>query len=234
MTEIQILREKVRQIEYPESVIKMVNGEINGVGFFPGASGLIGASKRISDREFMILGQDQDNVKGFEKSKDKGKEDYSPTWKNLKDILDRANINLENCFFTNCILGIRKEDSNTGKSPAIRETFFLKECLNFLEFQIDLQRPKAIICLGLVPIKLMGHISKELNLKFMEIEGFKKVDENEISVNKLIEFENIRNFKTTVIVLTHPSYRRRNSKIRKFGKFSEDDAEIEMLKEVKR
>jgi len=41
MTELEQLKNKVTQLHYPPTMLK-INGEIEGVGFFPGATGMIG------------------------------------------------------------------------------------------------------------------------------------------------------------------------------------------------
>lgn len=233
MTEIQTLREKVDKISYPNLLIKKINGEIKGNGFFPGADGMIGDVKKISQKDIMILGQDQDKLAGFEKSKKARNEEYTPTWKNLIKLLNDAKIESKRCIFTNCILGVRKiGNKNTGKSPALIDKNFIYQSLKFLEFQIDLQKPKAIICLGIIPIKLLGYLSKELHLKFMIVETFKEIDERKIGINKNVQFDNISNCQPTIIILTHPSYRNLNVKHRKYKNFEMNEAEIEMLREI--
>ncbi len=117
MEQIKKLREELSKIKFPDSLMEMVSGEIEGNGFFPGASGLYKNSKDLMDREIMILGQDQDTKKGFLRSVKKENEEDTPTWKNLIEYLEEAEIKLENCFFTNCIPAVRKNSrTNTGKS----------------------------------------------------------------------------------------------------------------------
>lgn len=233
ISDIKKLRDKVDKIHHPEEIVKKINGEIRGAGFFPGSNGLIDSSQEVQGKEFMILGQDQDNEAGFNKSVKEGNEEYTPTWKNLLPLLNSANIQTGNCFFTNCLLGIRKNrDSNTGKSPSLKDTAFLKDCLSLLEFQINLQRPKAIICLGLIPITLLGYLSKDLHLKFILIEDFKEIDKRGLAVNKEIKFNSILDYRATIGVLTHPSFRRLNAKQRKFSGFVGNEAEIQILKNI--
>ena len=145
MTELEQLKSKVEQLNYPPTMLK-INGEIEGVGFFPGATGIIGASKKISERAIMILGQDQDNEIGFKKSVKEGNEQYSKTWEYLGKLLQSAEIAEEDCFFTNSIMGIRKDTkSNSGFSPAFKDSVFINACLDFLTFQIATQRPLSLI-----------------------------------------------------------------------------------------
>lgn len=233
MTDLQQLRQKVNAIIHPSSM-KKINGEIAGLAFFPGGSGLVGGTTKIADRPIMVLGQDFDTEKGFSRSKAKGNEAHTPTWINLKALFAQADIDLADCFFTNCILGVRtNESSNVGKSPAIYDPVFLKQCLELLAFQINLQRPKGIICLGLIPLKLLCYLSKELHLVHIGLDTFKEIDQSRMSVCKEVEIQGIKDFHMTVIALTHPSYRKLNAHRRHYKHFKGDRAEIEMLKELK-
>lgn len=231
MNEIEILRHKIEGIKFPKSLVKKTNGEIEGLGFFPGANGLMGPSLNISDRKYMILGQDQDTIEGFELSIKKRHETYSKTWSNLTSLFNEVPISIEDCFFTNCILGVRvNSKSNTGKSPAVLNSKFLKRCLDFLRFQIDLQKPNAIICLGLNPIRMLSYLSNNLQLKFLMIDSFTEMDSNNLSVIPNTKFNRIKSYSTTILVLTHPSYRTLNVKNRSYQGLKGHTAEIAMLR----
>ena len=124
MNELKLLRNLIDHIDFPENVIK-INGEIKGKGFFPGANGITDESTEISNKKYMIIGQDQDNEKGFEYSVEKGSEEHTSTWRNLKELLEEVNISEYDCFFTNFLLGLRKNSMrNVGKSPAISNSKF--------------------------------------------------------------------------------------------------------------
>ena len=86
MDKLGKLRASIRAFEVPETGIKIVNGIINGTGFFPAADGMIGANRSLENRSIMFLGQDQDSVENFKETEEKDHEDYSPTWKNLKKL----------------------------------------------------------------------------------------------------------------------------------------------------
>ncbi len=221
-------------MKYPAGIMRNVGHDINGLGFFPGANGTFDNSTIISNKPIMILGQDQDNEKGFAKSCKVGNESYSPTWTNLRALLEKAHINEAECFFTNCIMGIRlKTTKNTGKSPAHGYPDFLKECLVILEEQIRIQKPKLIISLGRIPAKLLSVISKDLLLKFIAIDEFKEIDQWDFAVNRGIEFDNIPAFKTNMVVLYHPSFRALNIiKRQRIAHSSGIDPEVEMLREI--
>lgn len=229
MTELEQLKSRVEQLNYPSTMLK-INGEIEGVGFFPGATGMTGASKKVSEREIMILGQDQDNETGFKKSMTEGNENYSKTWENLEKLLQAAGIAKEDCFFTNSIMGIRKDrKSNSGQSPAFKDPIFINTCLDFLTFQIATQRPKAILCLGTQPIKLLSQLFD--NFAF-EYDGFFDIDRKNLAVNKGVTIKGISDFSTTIVFLVHPSIRNGNATNRMYGNILGAKAEIEMLKAI--
>ena len=79
-----VLKEVFNQVVYPNGVMQRIEGGIDGNGFFPGASGIIDQDKRLSDCEYLVLGQDQDTLAGYNKSCEKGNERYTPTWRNMK------------------------------------------------------------------------------------------------------------------------------------------------------
>ncbi len=229
MTELEQLKNKVTQLHYPPTMLK-INGEIEGVGFFPGATGMIGESQKVSDRAVMILGQDQDSEAGFKKSIAEGNECYSPTWKNLRKLLTSANIAEKDCFFTNSIMGVRKDTtSNSGQSPAFKHPVFIDSCLDFLIFQINIQRPKAILCLGEQPIKLLSQLFANFPFKY---ENFFTIDRKGLAVNKGVQIKGINDFVTTIVFLTHPSIRNGNANNRMYGTIIGANAEIEMLKAI--
>ena len=230
------MREKVKNLSYPSGVMRMINGEITGKGFFPGAKGTSDCSTSISNKKVMVLGQDQDNEAGYQKSKNKGEETYSPTWKNLELVLSTAGIKLSDCFFTNCIMGVRVAEKNTGKSPALAYPDFIGECMTLLKEQISLQKPDLIICLGMIPIKLLGLLSKYILARFITIESYSEIDSYGLSLLRQFNFDNLGDFSTTVAVIVHPSFRHINQKFRKYSsngyQWEGEKAELELLKDA--
>lgn len=159
----------------------------------------------------MILGHDQDSSKGFEETIMKGEEVYSPTWRNLRKLLDEANIDEKDCFFTNCLMGIRIHGKSTGKSPGLNYNTYVDECLEFLKIQITLQEPKAIVCLGNVPFfNLLPRVSSDFKERLNRINTILEADEKGVAINYNVGFDGIDDFHSTVAILVHPS--------RRFGK----------------
>ncbi|MFM9947217.1 MAG: uracil-DNA glycosylase family protein [Saprospiraceae bacterium] len=234
MNAIQSIREKIMTLKYP-SDIQGIGKKISGIGFFPGGNGTINLEEMPNDKPFMILGQDQDNVIGFEKTINAkgGNETYSSTWRNMLVLLKESGIKENDCFFTNFLMGIRKNDSNVGTSPAFMHPDFLAACADIFIDQLKMQRPKGIICLGLRPFQLLGLVSRTILLKNIGMTTFRDIDIRETSLLKGIEFEQFPGFKTNVAVIYHPSYRKLNAKNRNYNNTEGNKAEIVLLNDLK-
>ncbi len=100
------LRARLREVEpYPEGVVS-VPEELPFTAFFPGGAGLMldeqGGKPSFPVSKVMIVGHNFTHLAGFELMRQKQKRDAgTPTWRNLKSTLIRADIALEDCFFTN-------------------------------------------------------------------------------------------------------------------------------------
>jgi uracil-DNA glycosylase len=228
MEYLKQFRDKIERINHPAGMAK-VNGEITGPGFFPGASGASDDFKS-SKKSILVLGQDQDRVEGFEKSKGKRHEKYTPTWKHMERFFDEVGIKMEDCFFTNCLLGVRENaEKNTGKSPGFAHPDFVEECAKLLREEIQFFQPKIILCLGLVPFRFLGLLSREILIRSVCVDEFKELD----AWNFQLTAENsLLAHPIQITVLCHPSYRKLNAQYRKFGSLTGENAEIEILKEA--
>jgi len=228
--EIQILFDEIAKYNtYPDSMLRIC-GEIKGVAFFPGGKGTIDCSDDLSDKKIMILGQDFDCEKNYKTSLDKGTEDIkkNPTWRNILKLLEESGIKGNQCFFTNAIMGIRKGNIGTGKSPAFRNKGFIEYCQRFFIKQIDVQKPRLIIVLGLATAEFLSSINEKL-APWGGIKNFQEVDENDLQVIQNVHF--IDGLSTNLVLIVHPSFRNSNVHRRRFGKdFEGNEAEIEMIK----
>lgn len=233
MNELKAIRDKIDRIKFPDKVLNY-NGTIQkGVAFFPCGNGITNKSTTISDKQFMILGHNQDNEKGYNKTAKKEDETYSPTWRYMRALLEQTEIREEDCFFTNFLLGITQgSTSNMGTPSSLRNTAFVTNCAKILLDQISIQQPKAIICLGLMPFKLLGLISKNILLKNVAIRAFKEIDPWNLAISRNQSFEGINNFTTTVAVIYHPCHRNLNVDNRKYKNLTGNLAEIAILNEL--
>lgn len=230
----ETLRAEVNDSVYPKGVMENRSGRIKGPGFFPGSTGLVDGAKPLSSRRIMILGQDQDNQKGHDRSEKENSERYSKTWSNMTDLLDAAGINEGDCFFTNFIMGVRVESpKNTGPSPALRHPDFMQACSTFFIEQIKAQQPKVIVCLGMIPFKLLSLVSSGLRIRSIGIGTFPELDMLKMNVIPGVQFDALPDKQFVVVPMTHPCYKLNRSK-RVISKLDAVHTEIELLQYVKK
>lgn len=230
----EILRTEVNDSVYPKGVMENRSGRIKGPGFFPGSTGLVDGAKPPSSRRIMVLGQDQHNTKGHERSEDEAQgEFYSKTWVNMKETLFKYVIDLDDCFFTNFIMGVRVKGRNTGPSPALRHPDFIQACSSFFIKQLKVQQPRVILCLGMIPFKLLSLVSSGLRMRSIGIGTFPELDERKMNVIPGVQFDAVPDKQFVVVPLTHPCYKLNSSK-RVISKLDGIHTEIELLQYVKK
>ncbi|NBP03482.1 MAG: hypothetical protein EBU90_26005, partial [Proteobacteria bacterium] len=104
-----------------ETFLSGIERQIRRTAFFPGGHGMWNPEAKPTKFPFgglMILGHDFHSQVEYQKSLERGEEDLNgPTWRNLIDVLTRADIDLKNCFFTNAYMGLRGGHETTGKFP---------------------------------------------------------------------------------------------------------------------
>jgi uracil-DNA glycosylase family 4 len=198
--------------------------------FFPAGKGTANISDTtISDKDIMVLGQDWGNVKQLENFMDSETRPNSGTWKYLLLFLEELEIKESRCFYTNAIMGVRKGNSVTGKSPAFRDKKFIKQCQDFFLFQLELQRPKAILVLGKLVAEFLSDTSDQLE-SWNKIKNYSLIDSQNKQIQKNIIFKN--GVKTNLVLLVHPSFRFRNAMYRKYKNHKGDKAEKVMTMEI--
>jgi uracil-DNA glycosylase len=228
---IENLKQQLKNIStYPDS-LKKVCCEIKGIGFFPGARGLWQMEDHsLEGKSIMILGHDFGAEKDYQLSVKRGCENLQGlTWKNLVEMLNQYDVNPEDCFFTNAIMGVRTNSSAIGESPAFDHPEFLKDCKNFFIEQIKSQKPTLIIALGQHIWKYLAEFSETLNA-LSYIKTFSELDNKELSFVKQVKFNTIPNFTTNIAFITHPTYWHLNVKNRKYKQLVGIDAEKEIIK----
>ena len=129
----------------------------NPFGFFPGGRGTFAKGNIIKGKKVMVLGNDYDTLENF----NKGEEDHNinPTWRGIKQLLEELGIALEDCFFTNAYLGLRKEGKQEGKrntGAVSRNANYRNSCIDFLRTQIETVQPQIILALGKEPLKALA------------------------------------------------------------------------------
>ncbi len=209
------------------------SGRIKGAGFFPGSTGMVEGTKALKQRQVMVLGQDQDNQKGHDKSEAKGHELYSKTWENMKTLFGKAEISEGDCFFTNFIMGVRVNSKrNTGPSPALAYPAFMEACSAFFIEQLKVQQPMLILCLGMIPFKLLSLVSTSLRFKSIGVESFKDLEERKLLVMDDAVFDALPGKRFVVVPLCHPSYRL-NGESRFQTSVANYSSEVELLRDVR-
>lgn len=70
------------------------------------------------------------------------------TWRKLYSILEHAELDPTQCFFTNCYVGLKKGAQARGRFPGARDKKFAAWCEGFLQFQVEAMNPRLIVTLG--------------------------------------------------------------------------------------
>ena len=231
MNNIANLFSHMDEILYPSDMIE-VRGSIKGNAFFPGGTGLLNGEHSLEGKSVMILGQDFDCESSYEKSLVNGQEDIkrNATWRNLLYLLDSAGIDRNDCFFTNAIMGVRKADKATGKSPAFKDSAFIKQCQVFFLYQLETQRPKAILALGKYVAEFLAPTSEQLT-DWHRIKNFSEIDKAKSQIKKNVIFSN--GLTANLALLVHPSFRLVNVSRRSFQDEKDGhQAEIKMIQAI--
>ena len=111
-------------IPYPPGVMP-VPEQIQGTSFFPGGTGLwhgqTAELPAFPTGGVMVLGHDFHSVQGYEWSRVNQAENLrAPTWRNLRHLLSRVPVQLEQCFFTNIYMGLREGQQDCPLSSKVR------------------------------------------------------------------------------------------------------------------
>src|SRR5579859_6771598 len=130
-SEVELLWKRIHELEtecrfagkpYPNGMA-VFPGRLTGQGFFPGGDGLWREDNSIKFSltapfpvgGIMFLGNDFGTLKSFKKVLPRGYEDV-PTWRHLRQRLNKATIPGEIGFYTNAVLGLRTDKNALGKT----------------------------------------------------------------------------------------------------------------------
>ena len=131
-----------------------VHRRVNGTAFFPGGIGLWRGLEPNGDTPpnfprcpIMILGHNFDKVAGLDASCVRGIELMEgATWVILRRYLEKADIDMRDCFFTNVLVGLQPLKS-PGKM--IADERYYEQCRTFLQCQIERVKPRLVATLGI-------------------------------------------------------------------------------------
>jgi len=223
----KILFDNISMVEpYPDNVAP-VTDNVKRTAFFPGGLGVWNNSQHDKIPKILVLGQDFSTLKEYEKILSENSDDLSsPTWKNLINLFNQVGINLEDCFFSNAFMGLRKTESMTGKFPGYKDKNFVARNLNFLTFQIETIKPKVIITLGKFAADMLFNLAPNYLKAWDKYSALRLPDVGFITD---VTFGEI---KCDCVALEHPSMRNSNVKRRQYGGYVGSNAEVIILKKA--
>jgi hypothetical protein len=149
----EAMNELVPRTVFPKHVLP-IPACIGGTAFFPGGRGVYLEGRDPASVNFpvggvMVLGHNFDSEAAFWVSfQEGGRSKSNKTWSQLLRLLKACSVPVEKCFFTNAFMGLCEGDDNQnfrGRGDAS----FRNACLAFLKTQIEIQRPRMILTLGL-------------------------------------------------------------------------------------
>jgi len=230
---VHLFNELDRIAIYPDGVVA-VPCQIPGLAFFPGGRGVYQKEGCLDLPTFpvggvMIVGQDFDNVDGFNYSLKQGEENRAsvPTWRNLLGLLDRCQIPKTACFFTNAYMGLRATGKNTGPSPGTRHAEFRAMCEEFFSRQLAMQLPRLLLALGMEVANFIARCSP--NLHGWAAKDWKSLDSSNSAIVFDARIEAGGFLLPAAVALTHPSYRPKNVLLRRYHGLRGDSAEQALL-----
>ncbi|MBK8583353.1 MAG: hypothetical protein IPL86_16495 [Flavobacteriales bacterium] len=81
---------------------------------------------------------------------------------------------------------------------------FMEACSAFFIEQLKAQQPKVILCLGMIPFKLLSLVSTSLLFKSIGVEGFRDLEVRELLVIDDVMFDALPGKRFIVGPLCHP------------------------------
>jgi len=225
----KVLFDRIDMVEpYPTGVVK-INKQCGFTAFFPGGEGIWKQNQNQNQNQkskiptIMVIGQDFSTVnKYILMLAGKANDIDSSTWRNLIKLFNQSGIDLEDCFFTNVFMGLRQSKSMVGEFPGYKDIEFRKRSIEYLKFQIEIVKPRAIITLGKYAAELLACTTDDLKAW----RNWAALKQPDIGLVKNIT---IGKHKYNCVALEHPSMRNSNVKRRIYLNKTGNDAEIAML-----
>lgn len=136
------------------------------------------------DAKILVIGQDWCDIDCYLKSQGKDSDD-NPTNRNLARLFNCLNIDVGSpskpnatapAFFTNAILGMKKEGKMSGR---VKASWVRESTENFLLPLLHILNPKIVITLGTVAYRAVAYIYPLPKKRLQEL-----VDNNPIQLNE--------------------------------------------------
>jgi hypothetical protein len=222
---------------YPLHVIPIMASErIDETGFFPGNPGLWNVTPgrplpRWPLDGVMIVGHNYDCEESFRRAQRGPRppepERRWPSFRWLRLLLEKAEIQLEDCFYTNFFVGLKAGAQSTGPFPGRHDVEYVGRCCALLLDEIRLQRPTLLLTLGQAVLPFMAKL--EPLRAWSGDESLHALDEHRTALLPSVQFKDCPH-PTTAIALTHPGYWPRNVIARRYGQLEGGEAEHALLR----
>lgn len=200
------LSHRLHEVEpYPNGVMA-VQEQVSGTAFFPSGSGLWSPSSGsvLAPGGILFLANDLGSISDPEQVRQRGADDLqAPVWRNLLQLLDQVEVDLEQCFFTCYYMGIRTAVPGHGNFPGNRDSGFTERCGRYLMYQLALLRPRAIFTLGSYVPGLLAPWSLDLR-HWIGLRGLTRIDAHSNPLVLRAHFPEA-GITTNVAALTHTS-----------------------------
>lgn len=222
---------------YPEGVVP-VPQRIPGRNFFPGGRGLWYEASAKESPSFptggvMILGHAFHDLDAYTEILAGGlagahSPSPEPTWSNLLELLEAADIAPPECFFTNCFIGLAREAPKEGRFPGADDAAYVERCRDLLCAQIRTMKPRLVLTLGRYVPAFIAPISPQLS-HWKSRRTYKDLDARGPAVSEVhLADGTAPPFGVAALVL--PSRRPGTVGRRRFGRRSGHNAEVAMVR----
>jgi len=237
--------------------LEPVDRQLPGLGFFPGGDGLwklLGTTKPVdrSAKPVMLVGSTFGTAVEFRSlTFEEDRFAANKTWSILLDLLRRAEVPCERCFFTNAYPGLLcdlvsnpGEKKGKGKNvvklaPAQLDQAFVNQCRAFFLEQVQHIQPRLILFLGLYGPYVLGEelIRQSGWAPFLhsgtgKIDRFREVDAAGLSLVNGLFVPGVGH-PVSLAILLHPSNRGRNLHLRAaLGESGSSDPEVSFLNQI--
>jgi hypothetical protein len=135
-------------------------------GFFPGGNGLFDGSKSQTKIpvKVMVLGSNFGCRAGFVNSGGHllvDDERNSPTWRPLLKTLLSADVDVNECFFTNAWPFLHHGEGNLPRQLIqawLSDPILMSSCIDFFGLTFQKILPSLVVALGIGPAAFLGHV----------------------------------------------------------------------------
>ncbi len=230
--ELDPLFDLVRGLPDAEGIENQYKKVLLHPSFFPVGTGLLDLDDQsISDKEVMVLGQDWGCKHWVDQDEHDPAWKKQSTWRNIFYLLEASEIEPNNCFYTNALMGVRTGMVGTGPSPAWKNPGFVKACTGIFRETLRIQKPKLILALGAMVARFLASADKGHQLEaWSKNFSFKNIDEAGKAFFKNVHF--VDEIRPNVVLVVHPSFRNSNVARRRYGEIEGHEAEVAMVREA--